>query len=146
MLDRVALIPKRERAVDLILAPLCRQRHFDAPSPEYALGELADWLVDREREITEAEAKRVVKRVLEKRRQNFRQVDVQDAVKALSATPDGSVPINKADDPEACAAWLRYAQQRERTNLAMRTIVYMLAKHDRALVPSRYPPSGAAAK
>lgn len=137
MLDRVALVPRRERVVTLVLAPLCRQRAFDAPSPEYALGELADWLA--ERELSEADAARVVARVLERRRASFKQVDVQDAAKALTARPDGKIPINRRDHPEAVKAWLRHARAR-RENRELRAIAHLLGEHGMALVPSLFPP------
>lgn len=138
MLDRVALVPKRERVVDLILGPICKQRRFDAPVPEYALGELADQLA--ERDISDEDAKRIVARVLEKRRASFKAVDVLDAVKALTVQPDGKILITRKDQPEAVKAWLRHARAR-RDDRDMKFIAHMLENHGAALVPSRMPPA-----
>ena len=138
MLDRIALVPKRERVVDLILAPICKQRRFDAPVPEYALGELADQLA--ERDISDEDAKRIVARVLEKRRASFKAVDVLDAVKALTVQPDGKILITRKDQPEAVKAWLRHARAR-RDDREMKFIAHMLENHGAALVPSRMPPA-----
>lgn len=139
MLERVGLVPRRARIVELILGPLCRQRRLEAPHPEYALGVLADWLAGRD--LAEADARRIVARVLERRRASFKDVDVEDAVKALAARPDGRVPITRKDDPEAVKAWLRYARA-QRESREMRAIAHLLAAHGMALVPSRYPPAG----
>lgn len=129
--------PQRQRVVDLILAPICRQLPIKAPDRPFALGMLADWLT--ERKITEADAQRIVERVTTRRRANFSPGDVIQAAKEVLPLPNGQVLITRQEHPEAVRAWLAYLKGR--TAPQDQLLAKWLREDGRAVVPSRFPPA-----
>ncbi len=135
--------PRRITPVDMVLAPLLRFLRFDAPSPGYALGELADWLAKRD--LDEASACRVVRAILDVRRVSFGHADVMDAVRSLEAVPNASQPalaagvlVSRKSTPDAHAAWI--ARLDRATDREGRALLRLL-NTGAAIMPSLLPPS-----
>lgn len=84
LLDEVGAEPHRERVVEQILAPICRMRHLDAPSPLHALKVLGDWLAKRG-PFDDATAAAIVEAAMRDRQRTVRPSDIEDAVKAITA-------------------------------------------------------------
>lgn len=127
----------RVRVTELVLAPLLRQRRFEAPDQDYALGVLADQLAGRD--LDEIAAARVVRSVLDERRRMFEACDVMDAVNALGRpTPAApGVLISESKNPDEFAAWTAYlSRARDPDSRGLRGVL----KTGSGIMPSMWPP------
>lgn len=147
MIERLRREPRRIEPVELVLAPLLRLLRFDAPSPEYALGELADWLAKRS--LDEASACRIVRAVLDVRRVSFGHADIMDAVRSLEASPKASpsapagVLVSRKSTPEAHSAWIA---RLDRAPDHESRVLLRLLNGGAAMMPSLLPPDNGAGR
>ena len=87
---------KRTFAIAALLGPIVRQRFLDAPSLAGALSALADWIA--ERDLSAAEAKRVVDEVLRTRKATVKSSDIETQIKlAVDRRPERQVLSGAAD-------------------------------------------------
>ena len=106
LLNELRRIPERQRAVEVLLDPLLRQRRFDAPDKVFALGQLADWASKHPDDVL-ADG---LRRTLATRDVTVRPSDIEKALKEAIAHSRKLAPNRRAmpsqlahADPEVVA-------------------------------------------
>lgn len=143
MLERIALVPSREAAVDRLLRPVALRKHFDAPAVEHTLSAVADWIAVQG--LTDAEMGAAADLLLDGRRVKFTEAAVRDAVakvlagrSSADAAKDPAKPkpvlITRVTHPAEADAWIVHLRATGRRQDAA-----LLEKHG-LYVPSLQPP------
>jgi hypothetical protein len=124
----------RRFVIEAVLHPLVTTRKLDTPSYVSTVRALADWLAKKA--LTEAEAERLVDKILATRRYTVKPSDIQDGAKAVvGCRPEGAA---LAGDTSLMQRWpmfiadLRAQLGPERVDFWFSTVVIVSKVNDRA--------------
>lgn len=130
--------PARALAVDVLLQPMLRKRKFDAPDPEAAIATLADEIAAAGH--GEAVLRKALSVLLAERGSVVKDSDVSGVFKRQNVLLAAKIFIDWKQDPQACAAWRRYAMTFP-VGTPNRAVASLLDHHGGAMVDTRFPPS-----
>lgn len=97
LISELRSTPQRYAIVDILFAPLLRQRQLSAPAPSYVLGQLADWAGHWDAAIWAA----ALGRLLHQRHSKVFQSDIREALQACRLEHEKREAARKAAAAEA---------------------------------------------